>query len=111
MRVRKNVLNNMIMNNHRKNPVYQTLITDLAILGVIRREDAENLLGYKIPAFLQTPDGQYLEPDEGYDKPPVKESSPADEADETDEADEKEPTVTKATGAKSASGKATGNKQ
>lgn len=100
MRVRKNVLNNMIMNNHRKNPVYQTLVTDLAILGVIRREDAENLLGYKIPAFLQTPDGQYLEPDEGYDKPPVKEST-----------DEKEPTATKATGAKSASAKSTGAKQ
>ena len=54
---RKNTLNNLMMNNHRKTPVYQTIITDLAITGNTSREDAEMLFGYKIPAYLKAPDG------------------------------------------------------
>lgn len=61
MRISRNILNNMMMDNQRKNPLYQTIITDLAITGNIDREDAEMLLGYKIPSFLHTPDGQSIE--------------------------------------------------
>lgn len=93
MRISRNILNNMMMDNQRKNPLYQTIITDLAITGNIDREDAEMLLGYKIPAFLHTPDGQSLE-DETED--PVNDEEDSDDediplveaADEDDEAEE-----------------------
>lgn len=61
MRLSRNTLNNMMLENKRKDPLYQAIITDLAITGNIDREDAEMLLGYKIPGFLHTPDGQHLE--------------------------------------------------
>ena len=61
MRISRNILNNMMMDNQRKNPLYQTIITDLAITGNIDKEDAEMLLGYEIPSFLHTPDGQSIE--------------------------------------------------
>ena len=61
MRISRNILNNMMMDNQRKNPLYQTIITDLAITGNMDREDAEMLLGYEIPSFLHTPDGQSIE--------------------------------------------------
>lgn len=64
MRISKNVLNNMIMENQRRNPLYQTIITDLAITGNIDRDDAEMLLGYEIPNYLKTPDGQTIDEDE-----------------------------------------------
>lgn len=82
MRISRNILNNMMMDNQRKNPLYQTIITDLAITGNIDREDAEMLLGYKIPAFLHTPDGQSLE-DETED--PVDDEDSDDEDDEAEE--------------------------
>ena len=63
MRISKNVLNNMIMENQRRNPLYQTIITDLAITGNIDRDDAEMLLGYEIPDYLKTPDGQTIDED------------------------------------------------
>lgn len=92
MRISRNILNNMMMDNQRKNPLYQTIITDLAITGNMDREDAEMLLGYKIPAFLHTPDGQSFE-DEPEDQ--VVEDDEDDEdvplveaADETDSEDE-----------------------
>lgn len=92
MRISRNILNNMMMDNQRKNPLYQTIITDLAITGNIDMEDAEMLLGYKIPAFLHTPDGQSLE-DETED--PVDDEEDSDDedtslveaADEDDEAE------------------------
>lgn len=61
MRISRNILNNMMMDNQRKNPLYQTIITDLAITGNIDMKDAEMLLGYEIPSFLHTPDGQSIE--------------------------------------------------
>lgn len=73
MRISKNVLNNMMMENQRRNPLYQTIITDLAITGNIDRDDAEMLLGYEIPNYLKTPDGQTIdEDDDSEDETPVK---------------------------------------
>ena len=57
----------MIMENQRRNPLYQTIITDLAITGNIDRDDAEMLLGYEIPDYLKTPDGQTIDEDEDED--------------------------------------------
>ena len=88
MRISRNILNNMMMDNQRKNPLYQTIITDLAITGTIDREDAEMLLGYKIPSFLHTPDGQSIEEvpeDEDED-----EDESEDESEELEEAEDDE---------------------
>lgn len=97
MRISRNILNNMMMDNQRKNPLYQTIITDLAITGNMDREDAEMLLGYKIPAFLHTPDGQSLEDEpedteeddsEDEDIPLVDAADESDDEEETDSEDE-----------------------
>lgn len=74
MRVSRNTLNNMMMDNQRKLPVYQTIITDLVIVGAVKREDGEMLLGYKIPDFLHTPDGKHLENVEQSKKKPAKDA-------------------------------------
>ena len=55
---RKNTLNNLQLGNSRKTQVYQAVITDLAIEGIIPLETAENLLGYEIPEYLHSPDGK-----------------------------------------------------
>lgn len=55
---RKNILNNMMLDNNRKQQTYQALLTDLTLLGYVKLEDAEKLLGYTIPEYLSTPDGK-----------------------------------------------------
>lgn len=85
MRLRRNTLNNLMMDNQRKNPLYQTLITDLAITGAIEREDAEMLLGYEIPGFLKTPDGKSLAA-----KPVEDEESDNEDEDEDEESDDED---------------------
>ena len=84
MRLRRNTLNNLMMDNQRKTPLYQTIITDLAITGNIKRQDAEMLLGYTIPEFLRTPDGKSLaaEPED---------EEPEDEEPEDEESEDEEP--------------------
>ena len=98
MRISRNILNNMMMDNQRKNPLYQTIITDLAITGNIDREDAEMLLGYEIPSFLHTPDGQSIkevpededeDEDESEDEPEELEEA-EDEPEELEEAEDDE---------------------
>ena len=97
MRISRNILNNMMMDNQRKNPLYQTIITDLAITGNIDREDAEMLLGYEIPSFLHTPDGQSIEEvpededeDESEDEPEELEEAEDESEDEPEELEEAE---------------------
>lgn len=101
MRISRNILNNMIMDNQRKNPLYQTIITDLAITGNIDREDAEMLLGYEIPSFLHTPDGHSIkevpgneddEPEEDEDEDDEPLINPEDESESEDEPEELEET-------------------
>jgi len=50
-------LNNKSMRNVRRNEVYQCLAIDLAMLGVISKEECEMLIGGGIPAGLILPDG------------------------------------------------------
>ena len=59
--LKRNLLNNMAIQNHRKSPLYQAVITDLAIEGVIARDKAEAILGYEIPSSLRGPTGKTLE--------------------------------------------------
>ena len=56
----KCTINNMTLKNIRKDKTYQAVIIDLAIVGAMYKEDAECLLGYKIPDYLQAPDGRNL---------------------------------------------------
>ena len=87
MRISKNTLNNMMMENQRRTPLYQAIITDLVIQGCISKEVGETLLGYKIPSFLHTPDGKCLEEPEQPKKKvakkiEVKEEKPTEEVEE-----------------------------
>lgn len=60
----KNTLNNMALRNLRKDRIYETVITDLAMLGIVPKDKAEMLLGYEIPEFLQLPDGTSIKREE-----------------------------------------------
>lgn len=70
--LRRNTLNNITLANQRRTPVYQAVITDLAITGNIPREDAEMLLGYKIPEYLKAPNGDIIGE---YDDPKLNEAN------------------------------------
>lgn len=50
-------LNNKSMRNTRRSETYQTMVIDLAMLGVISKEKAEMLIGGGMPANLCLPDG------------------------------------------------------
>lgn len=56
--MKKNTLNNMILENVRGTHAYQAVITDLALEGVIPVGVAESLLGYEIPEYLHSPSGK-----------------------------------------------------
>lgn len=50
-------LNNMNMRSFRREGAYQTLAIDLAMLGVISKEECEMLIGAGIPNGLRLPNG------------------------------------------------------
>lgn len=62
--MRRNTLNGIVMGNKRRDQVYQTVMTDLALAGVMPRDVAEKLLGYEIPSYLKLDDGTHFEPKE-----------------------------------------------
>ena len=47
----------MIMRNVRKTHAYQTMLVDLVLLGVVKKDTAEKLLGYEIPSHIELPAG------------------------------------------------------
>lgn len=51
-------LNNKNMRNLRKEAAYQCLAVDLAMLGVISKEECEMLIGSGIPNGLVLPNGK-----------------------------------------------------
>ena len=51
-------LNNKSMRNVRRNEVYQAIAIDLAMLGVISKEECEMLLGSGIPSGIVLPNGK-----------------------------------------------------
>lgn len=51
-------LNNKNLRNYRRTPEYQAVMVDLALLGVISKEECEMILGSGIPAGLVLPDGK-----------------------------------------------------
>ena len=69
---RKSNLNNMSIQNHRKNPLYQAIMTDLCLEGIIPKDKAEAILGYEIPPGMKSPTGKTLEAEEPGKKPSKK---------------------------------------
>lgn len=59
--MKKNTLNNMILENVRGTQAYQAVITDLALEGVVPIGVAESLLGYEIPEYLRSPSGKTVQ--------------------------------------------------
>ena len=51
-------LNNKSMRNKRRDEVYQTVVLDLAMLGIISKEECEMLIGSGIPKGLVLPNGE-----------------------------------------------------
>ncbi len=48
-------LNNYYMKNERNSRQYQAIIIDLALVGVIDKATAEQMLGYAIPSSIASP--------------------------------------------------------
>lgn len=48
-------VNNVVLDNERKDNTYQSVIIDLALVGAIDKDKAEALLGYPISEKLRTP--------------------------------------------------------
>ena len=89
-------LNNKSMRNVRRTDAYQAVAIDLALLGVITKEECEMLLDGGIPSGITLPDGSSrLESEKALPpKPDFIQTEPVDtEPDET-EPDETEPVET-----------------
>ena len=81
---RKNTLNNLQLENMRKTKEYQSIITDLALEGVISLSVAESLLGYEIPEYLRSPSGKHAEREKAA-APQSKSSSKKDASKQSEE--------------------------
>lgn len=82
-------LNNKSMRNVRRTDAYQAVAIDLALLGVITKEECEMLLDGGIPSGITLPDGSSKLTSEKAlpPKPDFIQTEP-DESDEPDEPDE-----------------------
>ena len=81
-------LNNKSMRGLRHEPVYQCMAIDLAMLGVISKEECEMLIGSGIPKGLVLPNGKAgnLVSEKDLPEQPVE----AEEAEEVEEAEDTE---------------------
>jgi hypothetical protein len=57
--MRKARLNNLSMSYQRREPVYEAVLTDLALMGIITREQCEALTGTKIGETTRLPEVFY----------------------------------------------------
>lgn len=81
-------LNNKNLRNYRRTPEYQAVMVDLALLGIVSKEECEMILGSGIPAGLVLPDGSSALISEK--ELPESEFVETDETPESDESDESE---------------------
>lgn len=76
-------LNNKSMRNLRKDTVYQCVIVDLYLMGVLEKDEAEELLGCGIPRGLSLPNGgRMVEEDEEEDTVDPAPEEPVTEGEE-----------------------------
>lgn len=89
-------LNNKLMRNIRKDTTYQAMAVDLAMLGVISKEECETLLGSGIPKGLTLPDGSQgnLISEDDLPKQPIKTDTDTDTEPTDTEPTDTEPTDT-----------------
>lgn len=76
-------LNNKSMRNIRRNEVYQCLAIDLAMLGVMSKEECEMLIGSGIPKGLVLPNGkqgEIVSEEKLPEKPDFIHTEPVDES-------------------------------
>lgn len=80
-------LNNKSMRNVRRTDTYQAIAIDLALLGVITKEECEMLLDGGIPSGITLPDGSSKLTSEKAlpPKPDFIQTEPGNEPDETHE--------------------------
>ena len=83
-------LNNKSMRGFRHEPVYQCMAIDLAMLGVISKEECEMLIGSGIPKGLILPNGKVgnLVSEKDLPEQPVE----TEETEDTEETEETEGT-------------------
>lgn len=55
--MKKCFMNNMTMHNERRNPTYQAIMIDLALIGVLPKKTVEVLIDAKIPEYITLPEG------------------------------------------------------
>lgn len=86
-------LNNKSMRGLRHEPVYQCMAIDLAMLGVISKEECEMLIGSGIPKGLVLPNGKAgnLVSEKDLPEQPV-ETEKTEETEETEETEDTEGT-------------------
>lgn len=53
--MKKCFMNNMTMHNERRNPMYQTVMIDLALMGALPINVVEALIGAEIPEYITLP--------------------------------------------------------
>ena len=89
-------LNNKSMRNVRRTDAYQAVAIDLALLGVITKEECEMLLDGGIPSGITLPDGSSrLESEKALPpKPDFIQAEPVDTEPVDTEPDETEPVET-----------------
>lgn len=82
-------LNNKSMRGFRHEPVYQCMAIDLAMLGVISKEECEMLIGSGIPNGLVLPNGKAgnLVSEKDLPEQPV-ETEDTEETEETEETED-----------------------
>lgn len=82
-------LNNKSMRGFRHEPVYQCMAIDLAMLGVISKEECEMLIGSGIPKGLILPNGKAgnLVSEKDLPEQPV-ETEDTEETEETEETED-----------------------
>ena len=85
-------LNNKSMRNVRRTETYQAMAIDLALLGVITKEECEMLLDGGIPSGITLPDGsskltseKALPPKPDFIQTETGDTEPDDETDESHE--------------------------
>lgn len=89
-------LNNKSMRGFRHEPVYQCMAIDLAMLGVISKEECEMLIGSGIPKGLVLPNGKagnlVSEKDLPEQHVETEETEDTEDTEETEETEETEGT-------------------
>lgn len=88
-------LNNKSMRNVRRTDTYQAIAIDLALLGVITKEECEMLLDGGIPSGITLPDGsskltseKALPPKPDFIQTEPDDTEPVDEPDDTEAGNE-----------------------